>query len=86
MVESIIIFLGLRVLGGMDVYHSNNLSDLAVTRQILKEIQNQNHTIRYYISSLSERDMRTTHPHSMDDFKSPKMWGKNEDITGESQV
>ena len=60
-------------LGGKDVDHSNNSSELAVMRQVLEDIQNQNHSLREQISSLSERDIRTAHPHSMDDVISPKM-------------
>ena len=60
-------------LDGKYVDHGNNSSELAVMRQVLEDIQNQNHSLREQISSLSERDIRTAHPHSMDDVISPNM-------------
>ena len=57
-----------------------------VMRQVLEDIQNQKYILRDQISSLSERDIRTAHPHSMDDVISPKMWRKFEDIIGEDLV
>ena len=63
---------------------SNYLS--AVMRQVLEDIQNQNHITQEHISYLSERDIRTAHPHSMDDVISPNMWRKIVDITGEYLV
>ena len=55
---------------------------LPVMRQVLEDIQNQNYILRDQISSLSERDIRTAHLHSMDDVICPKMWRKFEDIIG----
>ena len=52
-------------LGGKDVDWSNNSSELAVMIQVLEDIQNQNHSIKTDIY-LSECDIRTVHPHSMD--------------------
>ena len=63
---------------------SNNL--LVALRQVLEDIQNQNHILREHIFSLSESDIRTKHSHSMDYVIFPKMWRKFEDIIGEALV
>ena len=55
-------------------------------RQVLENIQNQNHILREQISSLSGRNIRTENSHSMDDVISSNMQRKIEDIIGESLV
>ena len=52
---------------GKDVDQGNNSSDLAVMRFFMNKIHNHNHIIQEQISSLSERGIRTAHPHSIDD-------------------
>ena len=52
--ESGIRFLGLRVLGGHDVDHSNNSSDLAVIRQVPEDINNHNKDVGEKLQNLEE--------------------------------
>ena len=52
----------------------------------MEVIQNHNHSLRAYISSLSERDIRTAHLHSIDYVISPKMRRKIEYIIGSALV
>ena len=71
---------------GKGVDQSNNSSALAVMRFVLDKIHNHNHIIPKHISSLSERGIRTAHPHSIDDVIYPNMWRNIYDIIGESLV
>ena len=45
--------LDIIALGGKDVYHNNNSSDMAVMIQVQENIQNQNHILWEQIYSLS---------------------------------
>ena len=55
-------------------------------RQFMEVTQNQNHSLQEHISSFSYRDIRTAHPHSIDDVISPKTRRKVEYINGEALV
>ena len=62
------------------VNHSNNLSEMSVTRKVLEDIQNQNHILQPQIYYLSEHDIRTENKYPINDVISPTMGRKVEDI------